>query len=161
MNINFQLESELLNKTLIDEMSELYSNHYGLWGKTSKNYCKRISLSPSYIRKWTKNENAYIATARDNHELIGYAIAIQSYKNKTEKKNAISWITQLVVHQDYRQHGIGKELLFSFWGFSNHYAWGIMSSNPYAIRALEKATYRRVQPSIIKNKEIGLKKFGV
>lgn len=161
MNIQYQLESELLNRDLIHEMSELYSNHYGVWGKTAKNYGKRITLSPSYIREWTKDENAYIATARDDNNLIGYAIAIQSYKNKTEKKNVISWITQLVVHQDYRQHGIGKELLFSFWGFSSHYAWGIMSSNPYAIRALEKATYRRVQPSIIKNKEVGLKKFGI
>lgn len=161
MNIEYQVESELLNSGLIDEMSKLYSHHYGFWGKTSKNYGNRISLSPSYIRKWTKNKNAYIATARDHGNLVGYAIAIQSYKNKTEKKNAISWITQLVVHQDFRQHGIGKELLFSFWGFSTHYAWGIMSSNPYAIRALEKATYRRVQPSIIKSKEIGLKKFGI
>jgi len=161
VDTQYQLESELLNKNLINEMSELYSNHYGLWGKTSQNPGKRISLSPSYIRKWTENDNAYIATARNKNILIGYAIAIQSYKNKAEKKNAISWITQLVVHQDYRQHGIGKELLFSFWGFSNHYAWGIMSSNPYAIRALEKATYRRVQPFIIKNKEISLKKFGI
>ncbi len=161
MDIEYQLESELLNRALIDEMSELYSNHYGLWGKTSEKYGKRISLSPSYIRKWIKDENTHIATARDSDTLIGYAIAVQSYKNKTEKKNAISWITQLVVHQDYRQHGIGKELLFSFWGFSNYYAWGIMSSNPYAIRALEKATYRRVKPTIIKSKEIGLKKFGI
>ena len=161
MNIQYQLESELMNKSLINEMSELYSNHYGLWGKTSKNYGKRISLSESFIRKWITNENTYIATARNKNKLVGYAIAIQSYKNRTESKNAISWITQLVVHQDYRQHGIGKELLFSFWGFSNHYAWGIMSSNPYAIRALEKATYRRVQPSIIKTKEVGLKKFGI
>ena len=161
MDIEYQLESELLNKDLIDEMSKLYSSHYGLWGKTSRNYGKRISLSISYIRKWITNENTYIATARYKLKLVGYAIAIQSYKNKNEKKNAISWITQLVVHQNYRQHGIGKELLFSFWGFSTHYAWGIMSSNPYAIRALEKATYRRVQPSIIKSKEIGLKKFGI
>lgn len=161
MNIEYQSESELYNSNLIDEMSELYSAHYGLWGKTSKNHGKRISLSASYIKQWTKDENAYIATARDKDKLIGYAIAIKSYKNKSEKKNLISWVTQLVVHQEYRQHGIGKELLFSFWGFSNYYAWGVMSSNPYAIRALEKATYRRINPSIIKNKEIGLKKFGI
>ena len=161
MNIEYQLESELMNESLINEMSELYSNHYGFWGKTSKFYTKRISLSPQRMREWTKNENVSIATARDNTKLVGYAIAVISYKNKSQKKNIISWITQLVVHQNFRQHGIGKELLFSFWGFSNYYAWGIMSSNPYAIRALEKATYRRVNPKMIKQKEKSLIKFGI
>ena len=161
MNIEYQLESELMNESLINEMSELYSNHYGFWGKTSKFYTKRISLSPQKLREWTKNENVRIATARDENKLVGYAIATISYKNKKEQKNIISWITQLVVHQNFRQHGIGKELLFSFWGFSNYYAWGIMSSNPYAIRALEKATHRRVNPQLIKQKEKGLIKFGV
>ena len=161
MNIEYQLESELMNESLINEMSELYSNHYGFWGKTSKYYTKRISLSPQKLREWTKNENVSIATARDDNKLVGYAIAIISYNNKSEKKNIISWVTQLVVHQNFRRHGIGKELLFSFWGFSNHYAWGIMSSNPYAIRALEKATHRRVNPKMIKQKEKGLKKFGI
>jgi 2-polyprenyl-3-methyl-5-hydroxy-6-metoxy-1,4-benzoquinol methylase/GNAT superfamily N-acetyltransferase len=161
VNIEYKLESELYNADLFKEMSNLYSNHYGFWGKTSENFGKRIKLSPSHIRKWTKDANSYIATARDDDKLIGYAIAIQAYKNKVENTNRISWITQLVVHQDYRQHGIGKELLFSFWGFSTYYAWGIMSSNPYAIRALEKATYRRVEPAIIKKREKGLKKFGI
>ncbi|MFR3404398.1 MAG: hypothetical protein ACLTUL_20240 [Blautia faecis] len=55
----------------------------------------------------------------------------------------VTWVTQLVVHDKYRQHGIAKNLLFSIWGFSNHFAWGIVSANPYAIRALEKATRRR------------------
>jgi len=161
MDINYQIESELTNSNLITEMSKLYSNHYGFWGKTSQKHGKRIELSPTFIRKWIKNENSYIATARNKDILIGYAIAITSYKNKTEKKNIITWITQLVVHQEHRKHGIGKELLFSFWGFSTHYAWGIMSSNPYAIRALEKATYRRVKPLQIKNKIKGLKRFGI
>ena len=99
MDINYQIESELTNNNLITEMSKLYSNHYGFWGKTSQKHGKRIELSPTFIRKWIKNENSYIATARDKDILIGYAIAIKSYKNKTEKKNIITWITQLVVHQ--------------------------------------------------------------
>ncbi|MCK5536877.1 MAG: hypothetical protein KAI79_08620 [Bacteroidales bacterium] len=86
MNIEYQLESELMNESLINEMSELYSNHYGFWGKTSKFYTKRISLSPQKLREWTKNENVRIATARDENKLVGYAIATISYKNKKETK---------------------------------------------------------------------------
>lgn len=36
-------------------------------------------------------------------------------------------------YKDYRQQGIAKNILFSIWGFSNHFAWGIVSANPYAI----------------------------
>jgi len=161
MDIEYQLESELYTHSLIDEMSALYSSHYGFWAKGDGRDGQRIKLSPTKLREWTKIDNTYIATARNEGILVGYAISVQSYKNKKDKENAISWVTQLVVHEDFRQHGIGKELLFSFWGFSSNYAWGIMSSNPYAIRALEKATYRRVNPKIIKNREKGLKKFGI
>jgi 2-polyprenyl-3-methyl-5-hydroxy-6-metoxy-1,4-benzoquinol methylase len=45
---------------------------------------------------------------------------------------------------------IGKRLLFSIWGFSNHFAWGLITANPYAIRALEKATGRRCDPERIR-----------
>jgi SAM-dependent methyltransferase/GNAT superfamily N-acetyltransferase len=161
MGIEFRIESELYNHELINEISSLYSSHYGVWGKTSSGHGQRIKLAPTKIREWTNAENARVATARIDGKLIGYAIAVHDYKNKSRKKNLIAWITQLVVHEDYRKHGIGKKLLFSFWGFSNYFAWGIMSSNPYAIRALEKATYRRVDPKIIKAKKIGLRKFAV
>ncbi len=55
-------------------------------------------------------------------------------------------MTQLVVHADHRRRDIGKRLLFSIWEFSDHYAWGLVTANPYAVRALEKATRRRCDP---------------
>lgn len=160
--IKYQLESLLENPSLSSEMSELYSNHYGTWGKTSENAGERIKLSSIKIEKWLQNDNSYVATARNEKDnLIGYAIAIKKSKNKTNNDHIISWITQLIVHSDYRHQKIGKTLLFSFWGFSDDYAWGIMSSNPYAIRALEKATIRRVKPSLVKEKAKVLKNFGI
>ncbi len=161
MNIEYKIESVLENQQLLHEMSHLYSNHYGFWGKTHKNSGERIQLSASKLYQWIQSEHSYVATARKEGELLGYAIAIKKSKNKTDNKYLISWITQLVVHENYRKLGIGKTLLFSFWGFSNDYAWGIMSSNPYAIRALEKATYRRVQPTFMKKKEKSIIKFGI
>jgi 2-polyprenyl-3-methyl-5-hydroxy-6-metoxy-1,4-benzoquinol methylase/GNAT superfamily N-acetyltransferase len=161
MEITYQIESELTNQKLTQEMSELYSNHYGFWGETSGRHGKRIKLSKEHISQWLRNEHSYIATARKNGTLVGYAIAVKKSKNKTNNNCIISWVTQLVVHQNYRKMGIGKTLLFSFWGFSNNYAWGIMSSNPYAIRALEKATYRRVDLAMMKKKEKIITKFGI
>lgn len=61
----------------------------------------------------------------------------------------MSWVTQLVVHTNYRNRGIARRLLFSIWAFSNHFAWGLVTSSPFTVRALEKATRRRVAPERI------------
>ena len=161
INIEYQIENTMETQDLLNEMSNLYSNHYGFWGETGPKPGDRIQLSAKKLYLWIQNQDSYIATARKDNKLIGYSIAIKKSKNKTNNKYIISWVTQLVVHEDFRQQGIGKTLLFSFWGFSNDYAWGIMSSNPYAIRALEKATYRRVNPSSMKKKEQSIIKFGI
>ena len=47
------------------------------------------------------------------------------------------WITQLVVHSDFRHKGIAKKLC-SFARDDSALAWGIVSCHPFAIRALEK-----------------------
>lgn len=134
---------------LINSCSHLFSSQYGKWsskahGKEGEN----IKLSPSRIRKWLENENASIYWAKDNGELIGYAIAIQL---DVPRYGIISWVTQLVVHENYRHRDVAKALLRSIWGFTDNFAWGIISANPYAIRALEKTTRRRSSPSRIKH----------
>ena len=83
------------------------------------------------------------------NDLVGYAIALRT---RIKYYGVFSWVTQLVVHTDHRNKGIAKKLLFSIWGLSNDYAWGIITSNPYAVRALEKATRRRSIPIKIKKK---------
>lgn len=164
MSIEYQKESILENRSLLEEMASLYSNHYGVWGKTSGKHGERIKLSPARIQSWVQSEHTYIATARDEKKLIGYAIAVVASTNKQEYNNPkklISWVTQLVVHEEHRQKGIAKTLLFSFWGFSNYYAWGILSASPYAIRALESATKRKSIPAKIKQKHKKIIKFGI
>ena len=110
----------------------------------------RVRLSPAKINAWLASPDAVIAFARDGERLVGYAIAVRT---RAERYGVITWITQLVVHEEYRRLGVAKTLLFSLWGFSDDYAWGIVSPNPYAIRALEKATRRRCVPDrIARNK---------
>lgn len=134
---------------LIEECSKLYSTQYGIWSlKSPYNAGKRVKLSSQKIQQWLFNDCSAIYWARDNDKLIGYAIAIQL---NVPNYGFISWVTQLVVHEDYRHHDIAKNLLHSIWGFTDHYAWGIVSANPYAIRALEKTTRRRSNPSRIKH----------
>ncbi len=141
---------------LLSNCSELYSNHYGLWGDKASQAGQRIKLAPDRIKEWFEPSGSLIAIARIDTKLIGYSIAINE---KTQYGN-ISWVTQLVVHEHYRHLGIGKNLLFAIWGLSDHFAWGILSSSPYAIRALEKATRRRCIPKKILANERKLTRFG-
>jgi hypothetical protein len=50
-----------------------------------------------------------------------------------------SWITQLVVHSEFRHRGIAKKLISMAWD-EKCVAWGIVTSHPFAVRALEKIT---------------------
>jgi len=114
-------------------------------------------MSSTLIHGLLEREFSTITYAELDDKLIGYAIAIQK---KIPYIGLISWVTQLVVHEEHRQKHIGKKLLFSIWGFSSNFAWGVITASPYAIRALEKATRRRCLPLRIKKHKDKLIKFG-
>ena len=127
-----------------EELAAFYSEHYGVWGACSAREGQRIKVTTAMVRGLLKSADSRIAIARFGRELVGYAIALQT---KVPHYGMVSWVTQLVVHEDHRRNNVGKTLLFTIWGFSNHKSWGLVSANPYAIRALEKATRRRCLPS--------------
>jgi 2-polyprenyl-3-methyl-5-hydroxy-6-metoxy-1,4-benzoquinol methylase/GNAT superfamily N-acetyltransferase len=135
----------LVNSDLISAMSSLYSAHYGHFGQCGPRPGQPIRLSPEQVRRWLSAESL-VVWAEAFGEMVGYAIAIHA--NVPEHGN-VAWITQLVVHRDHRKVDVGKRLLFTIWQFSDYFAWGLLSANPYAIRALEKATRRRCQPQHI------------
>lgn len=137
----------LANATLLEECAALYSNHYGHWAKDAPHHAGQpVRLSSSRVAEWLKSPDAQIALATDDGRVVGYAIVVRA---KVPRYGIVSWVTQLVVHERYRKRGVAKTLLFSLWGFSNHFAWGVVSANPYAVRALEKATRRRCSPERI------------
>lgn len=137
---------------ILDECAQLYSSHYGKWSKENPDVNHRdsmIKLSRARIDTWFNNNFSSLYTARNKDKmLIGYAIAFTYIPNR--KRSRIAWVSQLVVHKDYRNSDVAKNILYSIWGESSCFAWGIISANPYAIRALEKATRRRCNPTIIK-----------
>ena len=143
---------ETNNQKLLEECSRLYSEHYGKWSDTHADIGRRgkaVQLSAKQLAIWLRAKHSSIYLARHNKQLIGYAIALRI--QVPQNKKIIAWITQLVVHRDFRQSGVAKRLLYSVWGFSNDYAWGLISASPYAVRALEKATRRRCDTKTIKS----------
>ena len=147
----------LVDSALLEECAVLYSNHYGLWGARSPSPGRRVRLSATRLREWLCSRDSRITLARSGSELVGYAIAVQAKANRC---GIVSWVTQLVVHEAYRKQDVGKTLLFSIWGLSDHFAWGLLTANPYAVRALEKATRRRCMPARIQRSRRKLHRIG-
>lgn len=153
------LPGPMVPDELIEKMSRLYSSQYGRWSlKAEQNPGAPVRLPPARIKRLLARDASRLAYAIQGDEIVGYAIAIQA---KVPDYGFISWVTQLVVHEDHRQRNVGKSLLFAIWTFTDHFAWGILTANPYAIRALEKATRRRCQPTRIVRNHRKLKSFAL
>ena len=153
------LPGSMVPDQLIEQMSKLYSSQYGRWSlKAKRNPGAPVRLQPSRIKELLVPDAARLAYAIHDSEIVGYAIAIQA---KVPDYGFISWVTQLVVHEDHRQKNVGKSLLFAIWTFTDHFAWGLLTANPYAIRALEKATRRRCQPARISRNHRKLRSFAI
>lgn len=144
------------NPILIEECAALYSEHYGYWNEPRKLIKSPVRLSSAKLREWL-HDDTIIAAARLDNALIAYAIAEQ---HSFEGRGIVSWVTQLVVHSDHRNRDVAKRLLYSCWTFSDHYCWGLVSANPFAVRALEKATRRRCDPARISQDVDFLLRFG-
>lgn len=148
----------LVDSTLLEECAALYSSHYGRWGALSPDAGRRVRLSAKRLHAWLESPDSRITLARSGSDLAGYAIAIQTKANRC---GIVSWVTQLVVHEEYRRQDVAKTLLFSIWGLSDHFAWGLLTANPYAVRALEKATRRRCAPARIQKNSRKLQRLGL
>lgn len=150
------LPGTLVPEDLISQFATLYSNHYGVWGRGATRPGERVKLTPDRARKWL-TDDTYVVWATALGVVVGYAITMQS---EIPKLGPVAWVTQLVVNREHRHRDVAKALLFSAWKFSDYFAWGLLSANPYAIRALEKATRRRCDPERIRENIHELKDLG-
>lgn len=151
-----RIYAESVADEVLRECADLYSQHYGKWSAAQPDAAlagRQIRLGPNKIRDFLPGKNAWIAAARTKGDLVGYAFVTHFPRGSSQ----VTWITQLVIHSDFQNRLVGSTLLHSIWGFSNHYAWGIASANPYAIRALEKATRRRCNPAEMKKYETAIR----
>lgn len=131
-----------VDDSLLKECQSLFNEHYGKWSDRGPRPGEKIKRSIRELREYLCGESAWLAVANDSGRLIGYGmVAVIPWNNKK-----ISWVTQLVVHRDFQNQKVGTRILYSAWLEYGCHAWGIASANPYAIRALEKATRRFIEP---------------
>jgi GNAT superfamily N-acetyltransferase len=145
------IPEERVSAQVLQECAELFSDHYGVWGTNSVGLHEgsRIRMSPGFLsRGFLFDASCLVATARMGCRLIGHACSRRvRLSGAAGEEETVQLITQLVVHADHRRLGIATKLITAHAGHHPEtFACGIVSSNPYAVRALERALDRRCDP---------------
>ena len=135
-----------MNSSAWTEVSELFSTEYGYYSdKSPIRPGERIRMGVKRYERSYANGDYRVALCRDGERLIAEAV----YKEFATSRGNVAFVVQLVVAGDYRRRGIASTLLHAIWGFSDYYAWGIVTSNAFTVESLESATFRRVCPSLL------------
>ena len=140
---------------LVSQCCTLFSQHYGTWIKNNK----RVRMGKEMMKEnYLSSENSGIVCAfEETGNLVGHCI----YQSFECSDSQCIWVTQLVVHTDFRSRGIAKDLLRLIW-LEDYDVMGIISSNPYAIMCLESVTeleiyvpwIREFAPMVLETKPI-------
>lgn len=134
------------DQKFVAECVDLYSSEYGVWGPRARKAGERVHITPKQFRALVDDATVGIACAYDDTNLIGYCVAARS---EIQGVGRVAWVSQLVVHSSYRQARVATRLLYSIWQFSDCHAWGLVTANPFAVRALETATRRPCRANLI------------
>ncbi|KAF2871071.1 hypothetical protein BDV95DRAFT_628954 [Massariosphaeria phaeospora] len=127
---------------MLAEASQLFDENYGIWGSNAAKtgaFAKpqsRVRLSKERLRTQYLPDGAACSYVRVSIEgrLAGNAFACRwIYHGQT-----VCWITQLVVHRDFRERGVAATLLNQTRQQDDD-IYGIMSSHPAACLAAAKA----------------------
>lgn len=142
-----------------EKCAHLFSMSYGKYSQESdKRPGEQIEMGKKFFISRYKKKEVYIATCKHSKNGLLVGQAIYARKNY-EDVGTMTWVMQLVVSEKYRNAGIGSKLLYSIWGFSNDFAWGLATANPCTVKALERATFRKCNPVVIKSNLEIIKKF--
>ena len=108
---------------------------------------RRIEFPVDRLVQLLDSEQSWIVGCYIEDQLVGYVIA---HTFELEGCGPVAWVSQLVVHETFRKYRLATILLRSIWEFSDYYAWGLVTANPYAVRALEAASRRQMRKAIIR-----------
>ncbi|KAL2752782.1 hypothetical protein ACRALDRAFT_1052572 [Sodiomyces alcalophilus JCM 7366] len=127
---------------MVGEAAQFFSDNYGIWaqqfpdGSHHGKPGSRVKLSASRLRAQCLPEGSRSSYARVTVDgvLAGHAFACRwQYGDRH-----VFWVTQLVVHREYRERRLATTLLLALQQGQDD-VFGIMSSHPAACKALAKA----------------------
>lgn len=148
-NYSFEaMTGDRLTADLAKELSEVFSSSYGVWSDSAPAPLRpgaRIRMSVAKYMADYANSNYKIIVCRNGQSTVGHAV----FMEKQTTKGRVALVVQLVVSEEHRHRGIAKAMMHCIWGFSDYYAWAVVTSSPCTVEAIESATFRRVKPSRI------------
>lgn len=150
ISATFETLNNVRLDALLEECAAVFSRHYGKWRSSGKN----VKLSSARLRRdYFFDHTCRLHTARLHApgvkgKCIGYAMSKHFSIEVDGRHEACHWITQLVVHSEFRGYGIGKRLCDEalIYKLPSSFAYGIVTSNPYAVRCLEAVTGKYCDP---------------
>ena len=142
------LSGDRMTVDLAKELSEVFSTSYGVWSDVAPAPLRpgsRIRMSASKYLADYANSDFKVILCRNGETLVGHAV----FMEKPTSKGRVALVVQLVVSEEHRHRGIAKSMMHCIWGFSDYYAWAVVTSSPCTVEAIESVTFRRVKPSRI------------
>ncbi|KAM5348931.1 hypothetical protein ACJ41O_008754 [Fusarium nematophilum] len=130
MSLLFQTFSRTdITNEMLRDAAKLFTENYGIWGSGSDLCGKRVTLTAKRLREQYLPEDGecWYTRVTSNGTLAGNAFTCRWHWNE----KSVCWVTQLVVHKDYRGRGVAATLLRLSMADSDD-VYGIMSSHPYA-----------------------------
>lgn len=147
---------------VLDACADLFSAQYGVWSRREENasQLQRFKLKPGTRVRMNAarlqsellfDARCGVVVARVDAVVVGHAF----FTRFPSPAGTVRWITQLVVHEQWRRQHIATVLLIMAIGGERDklYAMALVSSHPYAVRALESATGVRCTARV--NQRIG------
>lgn len=131
---------------MLQEAATLFSENYGVWSHHSAQTLAKPGSRVRLTRQRLRNEHlldgasSYVRVSV-NGKLVGHAFA----NRWTVQGKSICWVTQLVVHREYRRRGLALGLLQAVKRDEDN-AYGILSSHPAACLAAIKAFGKSINP---------------
>jgi GNAT superfamily N-acetyltransferase len=136
-----QYDGTQVTDSMLREASQLFNENYGIWGKESGSKMgTRIKMSKDRLRAQLLPSNvpcSYVRVTVDG-DLAGNVFACRWKYNGVP----VCWVTQLVVHRDYRERGLAAGLLNEL-RQEDEDIYGVVSSHPAACLATAKAFGRK------------------
>eukprot|EP00026_Physarum_polycephalum_P015177 Phypoly_transcript_15801.p1 GENE.Phypoly_transcript_15801~~Phypoly_transcript_15801.p1 ORF type:complete len:228 (+),score=21.34 Phypoly_transcript_15801:116-799(+) len=134
---------------VLTKCATLFSENYGVWAPTAPPNLvgKRVRMNAERLKQqylWNSEQCHLVTASSPNGDIYGHVFFVKF----PFLDGIASWITQLVVHSAHRSKGIATQLCSLVWQRDN-VAWGLITSHPYAVRALEHATGKKCDPVVI------------
>jgi GNAT superfamily N-acetyltransferase len=144
-------QGDQITDEILEACADLFSDHYGVWAPNAASVSRfpkpgsRVKMNSEKLRAQSVSdaERSIVALCYVDDKLRGHVFATVW----NSESDLVGWITQLVVHKDFRRRGIATRLMETLKShrlLANVSIVGLASSHPATCSVLAKYAGTRV-----------------